>query len=131
MPFYIRVTDRENHESFSEVSRLIDLKDAVLLWYELMFEKCEVPQDSIIKTKVDENDCMEFSVTDVGPYIPEKELITGYIQPICFKEFSTREERLKEIIRMSNLLPPDQLKLALSEGYDLEEIAIAAIEEVE
>ena len=42
-----------------------------------------------------------------------------------------RYKRLTEIIRNKEMLPPDQLDLLQSEGYDLEEIAIAALEETE
>lgn len=124
--FRIRVTDIFDSMTYQFITRYNTMDEAIKRWHQHLFEVFTMPEKCTLKMEMMNSNVMELELLDEDG----DKIVDGSVEMIVLNG-RDRDERLKEIIRMKELTPPDQLDLAVNEGYELEEIAIAAIEEVE
>lgn len=104
-------------------------------------ENLELIKDKMLQSMIEFSDISKVQKITIGmendgylcvcAYDKEGEGVADVAAKVVTIAETDRYMRLKEIIRNKEMLPPDQLDLLQSEGYDLEEIAIAALEETE
>lgn len=73
--------------------------------------------------------CLEDDETQPNETLVLAEYAEIYAE-IVYCNSMDRDRNLREILKKNEILPPDRVNLALKEGYDLEQIAIVAIEEI-
>lgn len=104
-------------------------------------ENLELIKDKLLQAMIEFSDISKVQKITIGmendgylcvhAYDKEGEGVADVAAKVVTIAETDRYMRLKEIIRNKQMLPPDQLDLLQSEGYDLEEIAISALEETE
>lgn len=124
--FKIRVTDLFDHMTYQFIGKFNTMDEAIKRWNQYLFEVFTIPEKCTLRMVMQNPNEMSLDLLDDEG----EKLVDGSVEMIVLVA-RDRDKRLKEIIRMKDIAPPDQLDLAVNEGYELEEIAIAAIEEVE
>jgi hypothetical protein len=155
MYWNIRVID-ENDIGHTQILDLLD-SELILKCISLLYAQLEVTRE-IVNLKIisetdeddydeDNKDCAEmiavtveaYAMVEAEDYLEESDseepnLVLAKIAFVTADRITVnsmdRDRRLRELLKKKELLPPDIVDLAIKEGYDLENIAIVAIEEI-
>ena len=128
--FRIAINDVLDHMSYSIISSHYNLDDAIKRWHLFAWEKVTIPDLCTIKIDMKSD---EFVMIDIfeGEGAKEEEIIFRGTVELIFINARDRYEKLTKLVHMSELAPPDRMDMAINEGFELEEVLIRALEEVD